>query len=255
MMPPHRHAVFLLLFLCCWAEGMTLRLAAAEYAASTNAPVSVPATITTAVPESNATPHFNVAAYTVEGNPLLSTNVLLPMLSKHTGTNVSLEEIVKAASDLQLEYRNQGYPAMSVALAREQITNGIVKLNVFPTAVPQIVVSGIRYLSSTNNTEVVSNPSAAEATSAPKPMATFAATTNVLPLAISHPTVPANPGEMAEARAVLLKKMAELDVQEKDRRVHVVSTNAGPRFEVEKYLVIRHFRPFAGNHQRRNHQH
>jgi hemolysin activation/secretion protein len=133
------------------------------------------------------------------------------MFSRHTGTSVGLEEIVKAASDLQLEYRNQGYPEMSVAFAREQITNGIVTLNVFQTAVPQIVVSGIRYLNSTNNTEVASNPSAAEAASA----------TNAVPSAIGRPTAPANPRETAQA-------------------VHstAVSTNTGPRFSVEKYLIM-----------------
>ncbi len=43
---------------------------------------------------------------------------------------------------------------------------------------------------------------------------------------------------MAQARAALLQKMAELKAQDNDTRVHVVSTNAGPRFDVEKYLVM-----------------
>jgi hypothetical protein len=273
MLRCHR-VVFLLLFLCCWTEGVTLRLAAAESAAPQNAPVFAPATNGTAAVESNAAPRFNVVAYTVEGGPLLSTNILTPMLSKHTGTNVGLEEIVKAASDLQLEYWNQGYPAMSVAFAREQITNGIVTLNVAQTAVPQIMVSGIRYYISTNNTEVIANPSAVEATTAPESMAASAAATNAVPPAINYPTVPASPEEMARARvalfqkmaelaaatnavplvinyptvlanreemagaqAALLQKMTELNFQEKDKRVHVVSTNAGPKFDVEKYLV------------------
>ena len=37
--------------------------------------------------------------------------------------------------------------------------------------------------------------------------------------------------------AALRLKMDELEIQANDTRVHVVSTNAGPRFEVEKYLV------------------
>ena len=43
---------------------------------------------------------------------------------------------------------------------------------------------------------------------------------------------------MVRARAALFQKMAELDDQEGDPRVHVVSTNAGPRFAVKKYLVM-----------------
>jgi hemolysin activation/secretion protein len=44
---------------------------------------------------------------------------------------------------------------------------------------------------------------------------------------------------MAKARAALLQKMAELDAQEKQAaHPRIVSTNAGPKFDVEKYLVM-----------------
>ena len=50
--------------------------------------------------------------------------------------------------------------------------------------------------------------------------------------------VAAGPEAMAQARAALLQKLAELKAQDNDTRVHVVSTNAGPRFDVDKYLVM-----------------
>jgi hemolysin activation/secretion protein len=234
---PRCSAVLLPVLLYCWTNGEYSRLAAAEPAANPGAPVSALATNTTAGVESNAASRFSVSAYTVVGNRLLSTNALSSMFSRHTGTNVSLEEIVKAASELQSEYRRQGFPTMSVAFAREQITNGIVTLNVFQTAVPQIVVSGVRYLSSTNLSEVASQPSATQGASAPKPMAASAAATNTIPPAIRRPTAPASPEQIAEAQAALQQKMAELEAQEKDTRIHVVSTNGGPRFDVEKYLI------------------
>ena len=44
---------------------------------------------------------------------------------------------------------------------------------------------------------------------------------------------------MAKARAALFQKMAELDAQEKQAaHPRMISTNAGPRFDVEKYLVM-----------------
>jgi hemolysin activation/secretion protein/AraC-like DNA-binding protein len=52
------------------------------------------------------------------------------------------------------------------------------------------------------------------------------------------PPASADPETMAQARAVLLRKLAELKAQDNDTRVHVVSTNAGPRFDVEKYMVM-----------------
>jgi hemolysin activation/secretion protein len=170
---------------------------------------------------------------------LLSTNILSPLFSKYTGTNVSLQQIVHAASDLQSAYRDQGYPAMSVAFVPEDIRDGIVTFNVAQTAIPQIVVAGERCLGFSNGVEIVAQPPAAM----PKPP--VASATTVVPpataAAISQasnvPARRATQEEMVNAMAALRLKMDELDIQAKDTRVHVVSTNAGPRFEVRKYLV------------------
>ncbi len=95
-------------------------------------------------------PNFSVAAYIVEDHALLPTNNWSVMLSKYTGTNVSLDEVVQAATIVQTEYRNHGYPNVSIAIAKEQVKDGVVTLNVFQTAIPQIVVSGVRYYTPTN---------------------------------------------------------------------------------------------------------
>jgi hemolysin activation/secretion protein/AraC-like DNA-binding protein len=205
--------------------------------AQTNSVVVPAQSSPTAPAEGNAPPHFNVRAYAVKSNTLLATNILTRIFSRYTGTNVSLDEIVKAASDLQLEYRNQGYPTMSIAIAQQQITNGTVTMSVFPMAFPQIWVSGSRYVSSGNQAQVNTNLSPAEPVLPQMAPATFAATTNAIPFATSNQTA-ADPETMARARAALFQKLAELDTKEKDTRVHVVSTNAGPRFAVEKYLVM-----------------
>ena len=205
---------------------------------SSNSPVSSPATHATATAENDAAPHFCVRAYAVKSNTLLPTNILTRIFSQYTGANISLDEIVKAASDLQLEYRNQGYSTMSIAIARQQITNGTVTMNVFPSAFPQIWVSGSRYVSSGNHARVSSNLPAAKPALPQMAPVTFVATTNAVPQAASHQTVAAGPEAMAGARATLFQKLAELNAKERDTRVHVVSTNAGPKFDVTKYLVM-----------------
>jgi hemolysin activation/secretion protein len=86
----------------------------------------------------NAAPRFNVTAYVVEDHSVLPTNDWTSVLSKHTGDNLSLNDLVKAASDLQTQYSNLGYPNTSIAVAEGEITNGMVTLNVFQTAIPQI---------------------------------------------------------------------------------------------------------------------
>lgn len=183
-----------LLAVICHAT--SLKAAAAEPAASAN------------VLPSNV--HFNVKGFEVHGNSLLSTNVLAPLLSPYTGTNVTLRQVIQAAAAVHYEYCKIGFGMMSVAIARDHLTNGLVTLNVFQTDIPQVVISGKCYLRFTNS---------------------FSAT-------------PANPKEIAKARADLKTTMAELKtraaelkVKQADTRIHVVSTNTGPRFAVEHYLV------------------
>ncbi|HEY1661135.1 MAG TPA: POTRA domain-containing protein [Verrucomicrobiae bacterium] len=186
----------------------------------------------TALSQSPPPAGYRVSAYDVEGNHLLPTNAVAATLAGYTGTNVSLLEIVKAAGDLQTEFRVEGYPQMSIAIAREQITNGIVTLNVFQTVLPQIVISGVRYFSPTNNSELPAYSPPVEAASRPAPVKTNA------PPSVNYPSTPSTAGQMAADRAALLQKMAALKVEETDHRIHVATTNAGPRFEVEHYLVL-----------------
>jgi len=206
--------------------------------------IAVPADVTDVSPaataESNIGPHFNVRAYAVKSNTLLPTNSLAGIFSRYTGPNVSLDEIVKAATELQLEYRNQGCPNMCVAIAEQQITNGTVTMNVFPMASPQIWVSGERYVSSDNHAHhAQAGSSLRSAVPALPPTApASAAATNAVPVVIGHQIEPAGPEAMAQARAALLQKLAGLKAQANDTRVHVVSTNAGPRFAVDKYMVM-----------------
>jgi hemolysin activation/secretion protein len=187
----------------------------------------------------NASPHFMVTRYIVEDNGRLATNIWVPIVSKYTGTNVSLEEIVKAASDVQAEYRYRGHPLTSIAVAQEQITNGVVTLNVFQTAIPQIVVSGVRYSSSTNGITAWNLPAVAPVLvpqTSPAPGAT-----NLVPhiaTAPAKPIKPATPAQLSQARTLLLQRMVESDTEKEDTRIHVISTNAGPRFAVKRYDIM-----------------
>jgi len=178
-------------------------------------------------------PVYEVDTYNVQGGPKISMDVVFPLLSKYTGTNVSLEKIVEAAEALQAEYHKEGYTNTSVAIPRDQITNGIVTMNIFQAALPQIVVSGVRYLSPTNSLELPAYSPPIEI-SHPAPVA---AATNVPPPANYKP-IHATPAELAADREALIKKMAEVEVEEKDQRIHVATTNAGPRFPVEHYMVL-----------------
>ncbi len=220
-----RLAVFFWLLLNC---GNAL---AAEPVAATSGVVGMATNVPTG---------YNVLAYVVQGKPLLTSNVMASLFAKYTGTNVSLKEIVHAASDLETEYRHEGYLLMNIVIAPRRITNGIVTLDAFPGAVAQIVVAGKRYLVSNNGVELAANSPRAASGGAPDP-AVAAGTSNQVPtnqVPVFHQlNRPATPEEMARAYAALAQEMADLSAKEQDTRVHVISTNTGPRFAVENYQV------------------
>ncbi len=226
-------ALFLLFLVCSLAETnrvMSEQASMAGWAAGLGAMPS--ATV----------PGFKVTTYVVRGGAPLSTNVLATLFAPYTGANVSVAQLVRAAAALHQEFVHQGAPGMSVAIPLQQISNGVVKLNVFATAVPQVVVSGRSFLKFTNAPEIVipamaGSPSQINFTAENPPPS---AGTNTAPTTPLPPTKPATPGEIAEARAELIRVLAAPPVppQPPDTRIHVVSTNSGPRFAVQHYLVL-----------------
>ncbi len=95
-------------------------------------------------------PKLAVHRYEVRGNTVLTESVMEGLFRAHTGTNLGISEIVQAASDLQMEYRRRGFPTISVALPPQQITNGVVQVQVTEGQLAEIKVTGNRHFSSDN---------------------------------------------------------------------------------------------------------
>ncbi len=75
---------------------------------------------------------------------------LTKIFEKHTGTNITIADILKAASDLQLEYRDRGYPTVAVSIPQQQLTNAMVKITVFEGRISSVKVINNHYFSSNN---------------------------------------------------------------------------------------------------------
>src|SRR5262249_9476931 len=73
-------------------------------------PAGMAETKTAPAATTNTTPRFAVRKYDVRGDTLLPKDTLASIFTKYTGTNISVSDIVKAASELQMEYRDRGYP-------------------------------------------------------------------------------------------------------------------------------------------------
>ena len=153
----------MLMISLCSILGAAQNVSAAGESAGTNAPHGT-----------DAGPGFNVQTYEVRGKTLPSPAAGEALLSRHTGTNVSLQEITAAASELQAEYNRQGLPDMTISVAPDRIHDGVAIMQVFQGTAPQILVSGRRYTTSGGEMTATNAPAVA-VTNAP------AAATNASP--------------------------------------------------------------------------
>lgn len=158
---PSASFLFWLLFLVCWRPLGAIQLRAADSAAITN---SAPA----ARSADDTSPRFVVRAYEVKGNTPLSTNALASLFDKYTGANLTLTDIAKAAADLQAKCREAGEPDLTVAIAQDRITNGLVTMNVFHARVANILISGRSFANVNEATAAAESAAAGKTNTGPR---------------------------------------------------------------------------------------
>jgi len=93
---------------------------------------------------------FKVMGYELHGNTLLTKSVIEPLFRPHVGKQVSFESIRQGLAALQLAYRDRGYITVAVGLPPQQITNGLVKVQVTEGRLAEINILNNRYFSSNN---------------------------------------------------------------------------------------------------------
>lgn len=168
----------------------------------------------------NAESGFHVEKYIVSGNSILTPaeiGGIFTNVPAAFGVNATAGGICAVLNGLQTAYRQRGCTTVSVHLPRQEITNAVVKIEVNenkPAATGTI--SGDHFF---NPDEIIQTLG-----TAPK--------TGTISISASDEI-------QVKARAALFQKMAELDAEENKPKYHVVpvSTNAGPKFTVEKYII------------------
>ncbi len=95
-------------------------------------------------------PTFEVKGYLVTGNTILPQKQVDEIMGKHTGPALTLEALQKATADLELTYHRLGFVTVGVALPRQRLTNGIVRVQVTEGKLVAILVKGNHYYSSNN---------------------------------------------------------------------------------------------------------
>ena len=97
-------------------------------------------------------PGILVRAYEIHGDTLLTRETLTGIFDKYTGTNVTIAEILKAATDLQMEYRARGFATIKVLLPPQtpSTNDNMIQIEVVEGRLAQVNVVGNRFFTSNN---------------------------------------------------------------------------------------------------------
>jgi hemolysin activation/secretion protein len=123
-----------------WAPAL---LSASALAADTNNPPAA-----ASPPKKRQT--FEVRDYRIEGDTILPQDKIDGILHRYLGKEMDIDQILKGVGELQLLYRDLGFATVAVALPRQQISNGVVRVRVTAGRLAKIAISGTRHFSSNN---------------------------------------------------------------------------------------------------------
>lgn len=91
---------------------------------------------------SGQTARFDIRGFAVDGNTLLSSDFLADKLVSLTGTNREYGDIMRAIEAIELAYRKLGYAAVQVYAPEQELTGGLVRLQVTETAIGKVTIDG-----------------------------------------------------------------------------------------------------------------
>lgn len=87
----------------------------------------------------------NINEYLVRGNTVLSARDIEAAVSAHLGPSRTLQDVEAARTALQTAYQNKGYQSVYVDLPEQQVSGGVVILQVTETRIGQVNVVGAKH--------------------------------------------------------------------------------------------------------------
>lgn len=100
---------------------------------------------------------FEIKAYMVEGNSLLSEEELSQALLDYTGEKKTSVDVENAREHLEKIYHERGYPTVLVNIPEQTVDSQIVKLQVIESIVNRVKVTGNRYYTKENLLSVLTS--------------------------------------------------------------------------------------------------
>jgi hemolysin activation/secretion protein len=122
----------------CGRNGLAVLAAAAAFAA---APAALAA---------SSEVHFDISRFQVEGNTLLPQREIDRRLAALAGPGRALSDIQAAVEALQDAYRQAGYTTVTVSLPEQELTGGVVRIQVTEAVIGTVTVTGNQHFDTAN---------------------------------------------------------------------------------------------------------
>jgi hemolysin activation/secretion protein len=89
---------------------------------------------------------FPISGFLVDGNTLLSPEVIQDTLEAMIGTDKKASDVETARDTLEKLYHSKGYPTVSVGIPEQRVQEGIIRLDVAESKVAKLQIAGNRYV-------------------------------------------------------------------------------------------------------------
>jgi len=94
--------------------------------------------------------HFNIVRFEIEGNTLLPQAQVGAIVAPFVGPRRVYGDIQKALEALERAYRAAGYGTVQVYVPEQELTTGVVRLQVTEGVIGKVVISGNKYFNDAN---------------------------------------------------------------------------------------------------------
>ena len=95
-------------------------------------------------------PYFEIERYDVKGNTLLEPRVIERITTSFSGKQKSFTDIQRTLEALEIAYREAGYGSVQAQLPEQDITSGVVLINVIQPRITRISVEGNQHFDTAN---------------------------------------------------------------------------------------------------------
>jgi len=96
------------------------------------------------------TPKFTIQRYEIKGNSLLPAALIEQTLRPFTGSGREYGDLQRALEALEVLYRGAGYAAVQVHVPEQELTSGIVRIDVIESRLKNIDVAGAKFFGEAN---------------------------------------------------------------------------------------------------------